>query len=190
MNKTQKSIHIIIISFVLFNILLSSIKLTFDGYYGFYFENQKVQKVEVSNILDYIYDTKPIFLFRTYTGFETGYGFFGPNVSSDFITVFKIYDNNGKLCKVLDQVNFKSKEGALRFTTLNSLFLDKLTNKENKKYNQYLDIIIKQISKFVINDYPKNYKIDTELYLYDYPTIAAFNKGEKEKLILIKKYSL
>lgn len=190
MIKSKKTIQIIIVVFVLFNVLLSSIKLTFDGYYGFYYENKKVEKTILSNISDYLYDSNPIFLFRTYTGFETGYGFFGPNVSSDFITVFKIYDEKGKLIKLLDRVNLKSKEGTIRFTTLNSLFLDKLTDKENKKYNKYLDIVVKQIAKYVDKDYPKNYKIETELYLFDYPTIVDFNKGFDKKLILIKKYSL
>ena len=190
MIKSKKTIQILIIVFVLFNVILSSIKLTFDGYYGFYYENQKVNRTTLSNISDYLYDLKPIFLFRTYTGFETGYGFFGPNVSSDFITVFKVYNEKGKLIKLLDKVNLKSKEGSLRFTTLNNLFLDKLTDKKNKKYNQYLDIIVKQITKYVGKDYPKNYKIETELYLFDYPTIVHFNKGVDKKLILIKKYSL
>ena len=65
-----------------------------------------------------------------------------------------------------------------------------MTDKKNKKYNQYLDIIVKQITKYVGKDYPKNYKIETELYLFDYPTIVHFNKGVDKKLILIKKYSL
>jgi hypothetical protein len=189
MNSVKKTIQSVTIFFILFCIVLSSIKLTFDGYYGFYFDNKKVEKTIFSTLADRIYDLKPIFLFRSYTGFETGYGFFGPNVSSDFVTIFKIYDDKGKLVKLLDHVNLESKEGNLRFATLNSLFLEKLTDKENKKYNQYLDIVIKQISKYVIKDYPKNYKIETELYLFDYPTIETFNRGVDKKLILIKKYA-
>ena len=82
-----------------------------------------------------------------------------------------------------------SKEGYIRFNTLNSLFLAELTNKSNKKHDQYLNIIIKQIAKYVKKDFPQNYVIITDLFLFEYPKIIQFNKGDEQKLILIKEFS-
>ena len=188
MTKSLKLFQITIVCLVLSMVIIAATKLTFDGYYGFYYENRKVDKTALSKVVDQVYEFYPVSFFRSYTGFETGYGFFGPNVSSDFILIFKVYDENQNLYRIIESVDFHSKEGKMRFATLNSLFLDKLTDTKNKKYNQYLDIVIKQISKYVARDYPKNFRIETKLYLYDFPTIKAFNNGEKNKLFFVRKY--
>ena len=58
----------------------------------------------------------------------------------------------------------------------------------DERYAKYLDIILKQISKYVKQsvalDAPK---METSLYLFDYPSIEAFGRGKKEKLYLVKR---
>lgn len=186
--KTTKTLQIIFVVFVLFVVFVSSIKTTFDGYYGFYYEDQKVKKAIGSDLAQKLYDFTPISLFRSYTGFETGYGFFGPNVSSDFVTIFKVYNNKGKFVKSIQNIPFNSKEGNIRFVTLNSMFSDKVKKNKNKKFDQYLDILIEQEAKYIAKEFPKNYKIQAELFLYHYPDIISFNQGQSPKLIFIKKY--
>lgn len=187
----NKKFKIFVIILVIFNILICNINLTIDNYYDFYYEkNSKVEKIKIAEPIDKIYFFEPFLTFRAYTGLETGYGFFGPNVASDFLLIFSIYDEHKNLVKIIENVPLKSKEGELRFTTLNNMFLEKLTDKTNPNYNKYLDIIIQQISKYILKDYPPKYTVNTELFLYDYPSIVDYNNGERQKIILVKSYTL
>lgn len=192
-NKLEK-LQLVVVSIILFVILSTAIKLTFEGYYGFYYEDGNYKENIFSKITNKLSDFYPIRYFNTQTGFDTGYGFFAPNVASDFLFIFKIYDKNNNLVKIENGVQLKTKESNLRFQTINTMYLDKLKKKEdknyNEKYNKYLDVIMKQVTKFIKNKYPNNYDVKTSLYLYDFPSIKKFNKGEKERLFLIKTYEL
>lgn len=185
MKKYQKK-QLFIAVIIIITILISSIKLTFDGYCEFYRDSTINEKNAVIKAFDSMYDFYPISVFRSYTGLETGYGFFGPNVSSDFIILYKVYDDKGNL---ITQNNFElsSKEGNLRFMSLNKIFLEKVTNKVNIKYNKLIGIILEKISEHIAKDYPKDYIIKTSVYLYDFPSIIDFNKGGKANLYLIKE---
>lgn len=186
MNKLQKIKSIIIINIVLITVCLFSMMSELEGYYSFY----KKEKPNIANRLQKFCEMEPINIFGKYTGFETGYGFFGPNVSSDFIFDIHVYDENGKLMKTLDKIPAKTKEGNLRLSCINNMFLDKL-DEIDKKYDRYLDIIMEQIAKKIKKDQPKNYKVEMKMYLYEYPSIKNFGKGDTTpKKIMIKKYEV
>ncbi len=198
MNKIKlgklEKLQMLIVAIILFIILNTATKLTFESYYGFYYENGDYKENILSKTTSKIFNFYPIRYFSNQTGFDTGYGFFAPNVASDFLFIFKVYDENNNLVKIENGVQLNTKESNLRFQTINTMYLDKLKDKTNKnyneKYNKYLDVIMKQITKFIKKKYPNNYNIDTNLYLYNFPSIKKFRKGEKEKLFLIKTYQL
>lgn len=189
--KVKKIATLLFIGSLLLITLITSIKYTFDGYYKFYYSEKKYEENSIFKLTKKITSFYPISFFESYTGFDSGYGFFAPNVSSSFVFIFKIYDLDGNLIGKTNNVNLKAKESDLRFITLNSMFIEKLkmNNTKANNYSKYLDVIVNQISKYVKKDYPSNCKIETSLYLFDYPRIENFNKGEKQKLILIKKYN-
>lgn len=179
---------IFIILLVVFTI---GLKGTFDGYYGFYYENKDYKKPLLYRISENIAESKPINIFTSYTGFDTGYGFYAPNVASDFVMSFELKDQNGKILEQKNLPYFKNKESRVRYTTVFNMFLDKLSdkNKYDKKYYQYLDIIIRQIAAHVMKENPKAASVTTKLYLYDYPTINNFKQGKtNENLILIDEF--
>jgi hypothetical protein len=68
------------------------LKGTFDGYYGFYYENKTYQKPLVYTACENITQSLPVSMFTSYTGFDTGYGFYAPNVASDFVMSFELKD--------------------------------------------------------------------------------------------------
>lgn len=187
MNKFQKIKSGIIVSSVFAVICSFSISSDLDNYYGFY----RKEKPEIAKKLQSFCELKPISIFGKYTGFETGYGFFGPNVSSDFIFDIYIYDENGKLIKTLDKIPTQTKEGNLRLSCINNMFLNKLDDEINKKYDRYLDIVMEQITKKIKEDQPKNHKVEMKMYLYEYPSIKNIGKGDTTpKKIMIKKYEV
>lgn len=179
---------IFIILLIVFTI---GLKGTFDGYYGFYYENKKYDKHLVYAMSENIAQLKPVNIFTSYTGFDTGYGFYAPNVASDFVMSFELQDKNGKILEQKTLPYFKNKESRVRFTTVFNMFLDKISSKNiyDKKYYQYLDIIIRQIAEHVMTENSKAVSVTTKLYLYDYPSITDFKKGKtNENLILIDEF--
>jgi hypothetical protein len=130
----------------------------------------------------------------SHTGFDTGYGFFAPNVASDFVLVFDIRDSSGNVITQCIMPRFKQKESTVRYTSLYNMFLDKIEKESEKtgnKYMQYLDIVLQQIALNVKNDYAGAATVEASLYLYDYPSLEKFRTGDKnEKAILISKFKV
>jgi hypothetical protein len=179
---------------LLFIVFVLGLKSTFDGYFGFYYEEGKYTKPLAYDISEYIVESSPVSFFISNTGFDTGYGFFAPNVASDFVLVFNIQDSLGNTIQQCAMPRFKQKESSVRYTSVYNMFLDKIGKKEEKesnKYLEYLDIVIRQIAVSVKKDYPAAVHVNARLYLYDYPNIERYRKGDrKEKAILIGEYKI
>lgn len=191
MNNQRKAFQLIVVGFILFVVLTVSIKSTYQSYYGFYYNNKEYEVPFVMKATNELHQFQPLRFFTSYTGFNTGYGFFAPNVASDFIFVFKIYNPQGQLVNVQETLKFDTKESAIRFSTFQTMFLEKLNDGTNEKYNRYLDIIIEQISQYLLDQYPPNFTIKTGLYLYDYPRVKEMMDGKTQpQLFLVKEYSL
>lgn len=172
----------------LFIILTVNIKGSFDGYYGFYFANKKYNPHPLHNICKAFLDYNAINYYVSNTGFDTGYGFFAPNVASDFVLNFTIKDENNQMIESRTLPSFNNKESFVRFTTTFTFFLEKLDKKSNQGLNDYLKIIVKQISLDVKKEYPKAKSVDTKMYLYHFPDLNDYANNQKPKLILIDSY--
>jgi hypothetical protein len=179
---------------LLFIVLILGLKSTFDGYYGFYYEEGKYIKPFAYKATETIIESPPFNFFIAYTGFDTGYGFFAPNVASDFILLFDIQDSLGHTIQQCAMPRFKQKESSVRYTSVYNMFLDKIAKKEEKegnKYLEYLDIVIRQIAVSVKKDYPGAVHVNAKLYLYDYPGMEQYRKGDrKEKAVLVSEYKI
>jgi len=192
MSKVHHYLQIFIFFLVLSTVLIVSITSTFESYYSFYYENKNYEPSTLYKITDNIYSSSALHLFTTYTGLDTGYGFFAPNVASSFLFIFEIYDEKGDLVKIQQNIPLQSKEGFVRFTTMNSLYLDTLNENTTETYTKYLDLIGKQLTQYIYKQYPSSYTVQTNLYLYDFPQLKTL-KGNKKpnhpSLIQIKEYS-
>lgn len=174
-------------------IFVVGLKGTFDGYYGFYYDNKDYEKPFVYIISEDIIESEPVNIFTSYTGFDTGYGFFAPNVASDFVLNFELSDKEGNIIEERPMPAFENKESLVRYTTVFNMFLDKISgdkNNSDNKYYQYLDMIIQQIALNVMKENINATNVTARLYLYDYPTIKDFRKGKtKENFILINEFN-
>lgn len=180
----QKKGYLIFVFSLIFIILLSSIKTTLDSFYNYY---RDYKQNTITLYLDNIYRYKPLNIFNSYTGFETGYGFFGTNVSSDFVIAYELYDSKGKN---MGKHRFKlnGKEGSLRFSSINKLFLDQLTNKNDDIYNKYIGIVMKEIASFIYKKYEGKYSVHLMVYLYHFPSLKEYSKGKnKTDLFLLNE---
>lgn len=164
---TNEKINVIIFLLIISKVLLNGATTTIDSFCSFY--NYKINRVS-EKIKDINNFGKPLWY---YTGLDTGYGFFAPNVSSNFIVILKTEKKNYINTEILD-----TKEGKLKFLTINSIFLDNVKNgfnpidKEKIKYNH---IVLKQINNFYKRKY-KNESFKTKVFLYDHPKLKEFHK--------------
>lgn len=180
--------QLFIIASILLIVIATSVVTTSDSYHSFYYGNDKsYQEKLFYKIADAVVSFPPVRTFSKYTGFDTGYGFFAPNVASDFVILFKIYDEQGKQIKILENLPFKTKEGFIRFSNVHSIYLDKFEDEISPTWNCYLDIILKQM---VISVKKANCVdaccVDAELYLYDFPEMKQYRNGAKHQLILVQ----
>lgn len=189
----KRKIQLFGIFSMLFLIFVVGLKGTFDGYYGFYYDNKDYEKPISYTACEKIMDFEPIHIFTSNTGFDTGYGFFAPNVASDFVLNFELRDKDGNIIEEKSTPAFKNKESLVRYTTVFNMFLDKISgdkNNSDNKYYQYLDLIIQQIALNVLKENVNASNVTARLYLYDYPTIKDFRKGKtKENFILINEFN-
>lgn len=191
MTKYVKSLQLIIVSSLIALLLSIAVSTTIYSYESFYYPDETVHS-PLLKLTRTINNFTPIAIFEHYTGFNTGYGFFAPNVASSFVFIHKIYNSKEQLVSVQQGFTLNSKEGLVRFSTLQTLFLEKLKDKGSDLYNTYLDIIAQQLSTHVLEHYPPNYRIETVLYLYDYPRLKELSEEPtplQPKLIKIKCYS-
>ncbi|VXB13810.1 conserved hypothetical protein [Flavobacterium sp. 9AF] len=189
----KKKLQLAGIFTVLLLVFIVGLKGTFDGYYGFYYAEKEYKKPITFTLTEEIIKLKPVSFFLSYTGFDTGYSFFAPNVASDFVLLFELKDQEGNIIENKIMPAFKNKESITRYTSVYNMFLDKISTEDgsmkDNKYQQYLDIIVKQIAVSVKKENPKASTITARLYLYHYPDLKSYQKGEKsERLILIGEY--
>lgn len=179
---------------ILFIVITLGLKSTFDGYFGFYYEDGQYKKPFAYTATESIIQSPPVNIFIAYTGFDTGYGFFAPNVASDFVLMFDIRDSAGNTIHQCAMPRFKQKESSIRFTSVYNMFLDKIAKKEEQqsnKYLQYLDVVVRQIAVAVKKDFPAAASVDAKLYLYDYPSLKSYRSGDrKERALLISEYKI
>lgn len=141
-----------------------------------------VQKVQQNKYFQYYY---------RYTGTETAFGFFAPNVRSMGLFMFD-YCNKG-----ID-INFVTNEGNARYTSLISNVTDYLADSKPEGKNkskrqilmeQYSELLLKNItakyqSKIQLNDQNCN-EVTLKYYLVEYPSLDTKSKTKKHDPILI-----
>ncbi len=113
--------HIVLILVVSFHSLL-------DSYYSFYdIKKDKVVFTTASKFLN----QSSISIYTNYTGTNTGYGFFAPNVSSGFVLVYTSIDHKGEEISKTTLPPFKNKASIRKYSTALSMYLDEIGSEQD-----------------------------------------------------------
>jgi hypothetical protein len=166
----RKKIEIIAFVVIISKIFITGVLTTISSFCQFYEYDQPALTEKINGNIMY-----SNFVF-TYTGFDTGYGFFAPNVSSNFIILSK---NSDKI--YLSEDLLQSNEGKMRFSSLNDIFFKNFGKEKDKGKMQVNKIILSRINKMFEKKY--NSKFTTTAYLYDHPKLEETDK--KGRLIKI-----
>ncbi|MEN4760165.1 MULTISPECIES: hypothetical protein [unclassified Chryseobacterium] len=158
-------IEYIILSVIIIKVIITGITTTTDSFCDFY----KYEKPITTNGLKY---EKFI---SSYAGFDTGYGFFAPNVASNFIIISE--DKNSGNSYISTEL-LTTKEGKLRFANINDVYMKNITAKDkNMPELKVNHILLKQVHKNIKKKHGEN--IVTYAYLYDQPTLDESKKGTR-----------
>nr|WP_314495549.1 hypothetical protein [uncultured Chryseobacterium sp.] len=157
---------------IIVKIFIMGITTTVSSFCEFY-------KYSRPGIMDiFAFDNKYDTTLTTYTGFDTGYGFFAPNVSSNFIIMSKSMTGNKTYFS--DDL-LTTTEGKSRFLSVNNIFLKNI--EDDKQKIRINHVILKQINKYFESKYDE--KFETYTFLYDYPTLKDGNLYPTGRLIKI-----
>lgn len=189
--RFSRSWKVILLLFFLSTIIIVSTLNTLEGYYEFYYSTKELKSNKIHKGLSYFVNNKYYKLFLTYSGLETGYGFFAPNVASEFIIDYTLFDKEGNMLRKQNSIALKNKESLLRLSasytmfqefTENVLKSDTLNLNSNK-----CKVIIKGMCYHVLEQNKNTDKVKMDLFLYNSPTIQQFaeNNINPFKYILV-----
>jgi hypothetical protein len=153
---------------LLFMILSNSVGAvqSFCDFYN-YEKDSKVYK-GIARLID-----KPVVSnYLAISGFETGYGFFAPNVCSQIHIAYDFIDSTGKLI-AQKAPEFDQHEGFLRFTTCYTDFVNAYFEPEPDSLSVKIsDAMIKCVGRNMAKKVDGCSDVEANVYLYEYPKLS------------------
>ncbi len=174
----KRKIQLLVLAFILFTIIVVNIRATLDNYYGFYFpkEKNRAARAPLYRALSFVESNRVYRLFNTYSGLETGYGFFAPNVASEFVVSFTLYDGHHQVLDSCISVDFHNKESFMRMISAYSMFFEyKEGDTLNPEYQKCI-IFLKGLSYQMLLQTKRATSVKTNLYLYHYPMLEQLRE--------------
>lgn len=124
--------------------------------------------------------------YSKYTGAETGYGLYAPNVSSDIVIMLTSIDSRGRIITIASP-QLSSREARIRFSSAAGLFMEK-TGKPDKSRDQYLNVVLKSIAMWTQQQKPGCKKILADLLVYNLPTPDQIKQAQHPSYIKLGHY--
>jgi len=173
--------HLLIIFIVNLNGTINSYKVFYNG------EDYKPSKIDL--VLKKVVFTPFISNYSSYAGTDASYGFYAPNVASQFTMSLSVIDSTGLVIANVKRPNLKQSESIMRFDLCLSMMQQKLGwANSNEILNNFFKVMIHQIAMDVKKDFPLAKTVSVSIYLYDYPTIGEYLNSNKESYILVDHY--
>ncbi len=188
MSRIRNLFGLVLIGIFTTILFIINVFFSFDSYTTFYNDNKDVKKHLVHTLSENIYYSEPLNSLLNYTGFETGYGFFAPNVSSDFVLVFDVTSATDSLIIRRHFPTLRNKESIIRFSTFFGSFLELLEDSTSNFDKNYTQIFLKQCALDIKKEYPEASVVKTKLYLYDFPTLKNYKENSEVVYFKISEY--
>ncbi|QHI37776.1 hypothetical protein IMCC3317_31580 [Kordia antarctica] len=137
-------------------------------------------------------ESSPIFkTYANYTGTDAGYGFYSPNVGSEFVMSFAVVDCDGKLLgEHQAPISLQQKESKVRFNLCTFPMMERIMLDEpNEIYDKYFEVMMHQIAKNINDSYETGSKVISEIYIHQPAQIQETLDGKTERLALLERYT-
>lgn len=178
MSKFKYILSKLICALIIFLFSYNGVIISAISICEFYYNQKELSNNLLYQFLCKLSDNKLLYVLSSYTGFDTGYGFFAPNVSSDCIIKIKIFDKNISAIEegyADNFIKFKRRESYIRFWGYTKKFVDILDSlKQDSISIKLTEIYVKQLCRCIYNERNDTNIIDhfeCTVYLFDYPKI-------------------
>jgi hypothetical protein len=124
--------------------------------------------------------------YSKYTGAETGYGLYAPNVSSDIVILLTSMDGQGRILSV-ESPQLHTCEARIRLSSAAGIFMEK-TGKVDKDRSQYLGLVLKSMAMWAQEQKPGCKKVFADLLVYDLPAAKEIRNERHPSYIKLGHY--
>ncbi len=121
----RKILFLLAIIFHFSVIVLHNVASSAVGYQAVYGSDKQASAMVGALALCQRFIASPLIQYYAYfSGTETGYGFFAPQVGSQYISRFTLYDGQGDILGEYENPGLRQREGLLRYSGFLDLFQD------------------------------------------------------------------
>lgn len=162
-----------------------NIKGTIKHYTEFYYQTDGKERLENNSFYQVFkfVNHKSVSTIMTYTGLDTGFGFFAPNVASEYITEFHVFDKDSLLLSTQYFPTLK-KESRLRLSSAYGDFQEYLEEKPDSLKLKKCDILLKGLSLKVLSEHEQGSFVSSRVYLYHHPLLSQLKANPKMEAIM------
>ena len=124
----------------------------------------------------FIYFT-PIHYYAHLSGAETGFGFFAPQVGSQYISLFKLYDAKDQLIAEYQQPILEQQESMHRYAAFLDLFQELIAKEKDEQHldQRYARAILYSISERLGEHVEGTARIVYSISVYQYPKLEQIH---------------
>ena len=178
--RTFNSVYIVIFGLIFTTTVLVNVKGTISSYLEFY-HNEDAEEMKKENLIYQslgIIENTAFSTFLSYTGLDTGFGFFAPNVASEYITEFTLFRADSTLVGTSYFPKMHQKESAARITTAYTMFEKYMESNPDSLEIKKCDIFLKGVASKILLENVEADFVNAKVMLYHYPTLEQLQDKE------------
>ena len=137
----------------------------------------------------------PIAQYAQFSGAGTGYGFFAPQVGSQYISTFELYDEKGQLLRRTNAPGLQKSESFIRYSSYLDLYQDMLLAEGKETASDSLDIryakaILYSMAERWIQKSPTAKSVKASIHLHKAPLLENYRLRQDVQFIPIHEITL
>jgi len=125
------------------------------------------------------------------SGVELGFGFFAPNVASEFLPVYYVKQINIDEPQIITRPKFlRTKESQIRYSSAVGFLMKKIEKDQDPCFEDFLDLYVKCLSSKVASNYINTDEMVTQIRYKNVPTLKEIKiKGVQPSYGLLSQHT-
>lgn len=167
-------------------IILHNIVSMADGLEAVYGNRDKTEsKSSVLPKLRELIHYKAIHYYSRVSGTETGFGFFAPQVGSQYLSFFRVYDANNKLIAEYDSPLLTQPESWHRYATFLDLFQSALGKDPDHLDQRYARAVLYSMGERLGLQIEEAYRVECLILVFRYPKLHSLQAQPLQNASLV-----
>lgn len=126
---------------------------------------------------------RPVYYYARFSGAETGFAFFAPQVGSQYISHFDVYDANNKLLGSYREPQLRQQESMHRYAAFLDLFQELIAKEKGDDHldRRYARAVLRSMGQRLGSKIVGASKVKCSISVYRHPKIKSDPKGQPDK---------